>query len=455
MAINNGFRTENFSSSDFTQNLPKRLTELTLLVLAWVVIGAAYILTSFGQKGHLPPKVYAFLGVVIATSGLLHIGIRKLAPLASQTLIPIATLLNGIGYVEIARWNPLAASYQAFYSVLSALVVLAVLYFVKNVRDLDRYRYLTLLAAVGLMMMPLIPHVGQNILGARMWVHIGPLSFQPVELAKILLVFFFASYFSSNRELLSKPTQSFGPFRFVAPRVLLPILIAWGVVLAILGAENDVGFAMMIFALFFSMIWITTGLRAYLAMATVLFVTGGFAVIHLFHHVQARISMWLDPWSAHNFANSSQLANGWFSLSAGGLLGTGLGLGQAGRWVSFATSDMITASLGEELGFVGLIIIVALFAMFVGEGFRIAQRAQSDFVKLTAGGLTTLMGLQVFFIMAGVFRLLPLTGITLPFMAYGGSSLICNYLLVAILLRISHANATDRVGGGVISVNLD
>ena len=203
------------------------------------------------------------------------------------------------------------------------------------------------------------------------------------------------------------------------------------------------------------MIWITTGLRAYLAMATVLFVTGGFAVIHLFHHVQARISMWLDPWSAHNFANSSQLANGWFSLSAGGLLGTGLGLGQAGRWVSFATSDMITASLGEELGFVGLIIIVALFAMFVGEGFRIAQRAQSDFVKLTAGGLTTLMGLQVFFIMAGVFRLLPLTGITLPFMAYGGSSLICNYLLVAILLRISHANATDRVGGGVISVALD
>ena len=443
------------TSQDVTQSSPKRLTELTLLVIAWIVIGSAYILASFGEKGHMPPKLYAFLAVVITTSGLLHLAIRRFAPMASQILIPIATLLNGIGYVEIARWNPVAASYQAFYSVVSALAVIGVLVLVKNVRDLDRYRYLTLVAAIGLMLMPLIPHFGQNVNGARMWVRFGPLSFQPVELAKILLVFFFASYFSTNRELLSTPTQSFGPFRIVPPRVLLPILIAWGLTLGILGAENDIGFAMMIFALFISMLWVTTGLRAYLGLGAVLFVSGGFAVIHLFHHVQSRISMWLDPWSTHNFNISSQLANGWFSLSAGGILGTGLGLGQAGRWVSFATSDMITASLGEELGLVGLVLIIALFSIFVGEGFRIAQRAQSDFVKLTAGGLTILMGLQVFFIMAGVFRLVPLTGITLPFMAYGGSALICNYLLVGVLLRISHANATERVGGSVIDIELN
>ncbi len=443
------------TSQDVTQSSPKRLTELTLLVIAWIVIGSAYILASFGEKGHMPPKLYAFLAVVITTSGLLHLAIRRFAPMASQILIPIATLLNGIGYVEIARWNPVAASYQAFYSVVSALAVIGVLVLIKNVRDLDRYRYLTLVAAIGLMLMPLIPHFGQNVNGARMWVRFGPLSFQPVELAKILLVFFFASYFSTNRELLSTPTQSFGPFRIVLPRVLLPILIAWGLTLGILGAENDIGFAMMIFALFISMLWVTTGLRAYLGLGAVLFVSGGFAVIHLFHHVQSRISMWLDPWSTHNFNISSQLANGWFSLSAGGILGTGLGLGQAGRWVSFATSDMITASLGEELGLVGLVLIIALFAIFVGEGFRIAQRAQSDFVKLTAGGLTILMGLQVFFIMGGVFRLVPLTGITLPFMAYGGSALICNYLLVGVLLRISHANATERVGGSVIDVELN
>ena len=440
---------------EFTQSSPKRLTELTLLILAWVVIGAAYILASFGEKGHMPQKLYAFLAVVITASGLLHLAIRRLAPMASQTLVPIATLLNGIGYVEIARWNPVAASYTAFYSVLSAIAVVGILFFIKNVRDLDRYRYLTLVAAITLMLLPLIPHFGQNVNGARMWVKLGPISFQPVELAKILLVFFFASYFSANRELLSTPTQSFGPFRIVAPRVVLPILIAWGLTMGILGAENDIGFAMMIFALFISMLWITTGLKSYLGLGFALFVTGGFAVVQLFPHVHSRISMWLDPWSAHNFALSSQLANGWFSLSAGGILGTGLGLGQAGRWVSFATSDMITASLGEELGFVGLIIIISLFAMFVGEGFRIAQKAQSDFVKLTAGGLAILMGLQVFFIMAGVFRLVPLTGITLPFMAYGGSALICNYLLLGFLLRISHANATERIGGNVIQVTLD
>ena len=265
------------TSQDVTQSSPKRLTELTLLVIAWIVIGSAYILASFGEKGHMPPKLYAFLAVVITTSGLLHLAIRRFAPMASQILIPIATLLNGIGYVEIARWNPVAASYQAFYSVVSALAVIGVLVLIKNVRDLDRYRYLTLVAAIGLMLMPLIPHFGQNVNGARMWVRFGPLSFQPVELAKILLVFFFASYVSTNRELRSTPTQSFGPFRIVPPRVLLPILIAWGLTLGILGAENDIGFAMMIFALFISMLWVTTGLRAYLGLGAVLFVSGGFA----------------------------------------------------------------------------------------------------------------------------------------------------------------------------------
>ena len=203
----------NSPEREFTESSPKRLTELTLLVVAWIVIGGAYILASFGEKGHMPPKLYAFLAVVIITSGLLHLGIRRFAPMASQILIPIATLLNGIGYVEIARWNPVAASYQAFYSVVSAIAVIGVLFLVKNVRDLDRYRYLTLVAALGLMLMPLIPHFGQNVNGARMWVRVGPISFQPVELAKILLVFFFASYFSTNREVLSTPTQSFGPLR--------------------------------------------------------------------------------------------------------------------------------------------------------------------------------------------------------------------------------------------------
>ena len=424
------------------------------MTLAWVIVTAFYILMFLATKGHLPARLGVFLGVLISVSLVMHLAIRRYAPYASQVLLPVATLLNGIGYVEIARWNPARAGYQAFWFVVSAVIVVLTLKFVKSIRDLDRYRYLTLTAALALMLAPLTPHFGENINGARLWVAVGPLSFQPIEIAKVLLVFFFASYFAANRELLSTPTQRFAGRLIIPPKVLVPILAAWGVALLILGGENDIGFAMMLFALFFAMLWVTTGLKSYLGLGFVLFVGGALLADQLFHQVQQRVSYWLDPWSATNFYHSSQLALGWFSLAAGGVAGTGLGLGQSGN-ISEITSDMIFAALGEELGFVGIILILSLFAVFVGEGFRIAQRSHSDFVRLTAMGLTATIGLQSFFIMAGVLRLVPFTGITLPFMAYGGSSLFANYLIVALLLRISHENAEQRRGGEVVVVSFD
>jgi len=432
---------------------PSRTAELGLLFLAWIIVTAFYVLASLGAKGHMPPRLLGFLGAIMAISLGLHLAIRHYAPRSSQVLLPVATLLNGIGYIEISRWNPPLAKNQSLWVLISAVAVVATLKFVRHVRDLDRYRYLTLLAAIALLLLPLVPHFGENINGARLWVHIGTSSFQPVEIAKILLAFFFASYFAANRQLLSTPTQRLGGRLIVPPKTLLPILFAWGFAIAILGAENDIGFALLLFALFLSLLWVTTGLKTYVVLGVLLFAGGALGAAKMFHQVSHRISLWLDPWSAVNFAYSHQLAYGWFSLAAGGVTGTGLGLGQSGT-VPYITTDMIFAAVGEELGFLGVIVVLCLFTVFVGEGFRIAQRAHTDFVRLAATALTATMGFQAFFIMAGVLRILPFTGITLPFMAYGGSSLVANYIIVALLLRISDESATERRGGEVRSVEL-
>ncbi len=424
------------------------------MVLAWIIVGSFYVLASLGAKGHLPTRIWYFLGSVVAISLLMHVAIRRFAPKASQVLLPIATLLNGLGYVEIARWNPAYASRQAFWFLVSAVGLVVTLMLVRHVRDLDRYRYLSLLSALGLLLLPLVPHFGRNINGARLWVVVGPISFQPVEIAKILLVFFFASYFAANRELLSTPTQRLLGRQIVAPRVLLPILFAWGFSMAILGAENDIGFALLLFALFISLLWVTTGLKTYVVLGIGLFAGGCFVAASLFTQVHSRVALWLNPWSTCAAHGSCQLAYGWFSFGAGGITGTGLGLGHSGN-IPYITSDMIFAAVGEELGFLGVILVLCLFAAFVGEGFRIAQGAHSDYVRLAATGLSALMGFQAFFIMAGVLRVLPFTGITLPFMAYGGSSLFANYLIVAFLLRISDEIASERRGGEVIALQFD
>ena len=426
------------------------------MILAWIIVGSFYVLASLGANGHIPPRLGLFLSAIVAISLALHFAIRWLAPLSSQVLLPIATLLNGIGYVEIARWNPKSSvpAHQALWFLVSAVGLVVTLYVVRHVRDLDRYRYLTLLGAILLLISPLIPHIGQNINGARLWVVVGPISFQPVELAKVLLVFFFASYFAANRELLSTPTQRIGRRNIVPPKVLMPVLVAWGFSIAILGAENDIGFALLLFSLFISMLWVTTGLKTYVAMGVALFGSGAYVAAKYFTQVHSRVSLWLNPWPSCAHHLSCQIVYGWFSMASGGVTGTGLGLGQYFN-VPYLTTDMIFAAVGEELGFLGIILLLSLFAAFVGEGFRIAQKAHSDFVRLAAAGLSALMGFQAFFIMAGVLRILPFTGITLPFVAYGGSSLFANYLIVALLLRISHESALERRGGDVVAVKFD
>jgi cell division protein FtsW (lipid II flippase) len=423
---------------------PYRSIELGLLLLSAVVVTSLYVLASLGANGKMPDRLWFFLAFVLGLSLILHLSISRLAPYSSQVLLPLASLLNGIGYVEIARWNPPEAQDQARWVALSAVIFVLVLVCVRRIRDLDRYRYLTLTVAAALMLSPLVPGIGEDIGGARLWVGHGGTTFQPVEIAKILLAIFFASYFAAHRDMLTMTSTRLLGRGFVSLRTLVPIIAAWGFAILVLGAENDIGFSMLLFALFMALIWIATGRLFYVIAGGALFTGGLYFGARVFTQIHSRISLWLNPWVVHG----SQLSLGWYSIAAGGMTGVGLGLGQSGT-IPELTSDMIFAAVAEELGFIGVIIVLGAFMLFVSEGFRIAQRSHSDFARMTATALSLIIGLQAFFIMAGVLRILPFTGITLPFMAYGGSSLIANYAIVALLLRVSDENHGQQAGGAV------
>lgn len=370
---------------------------------------------------------------------MVHLANRLLAPDSHPVLLPVVALLNGLGYVMIARLDPHEARLQAGWTAVGAIAYVVTLLLVRRSRDLDRYRYLLLLGGIGLLMLPMVPHVGEDINGARLWIHVGPITGQPVELAKLALCIFFASYFAEKREMLSMATVRIGNRLFLQPRALGPLFLVWGLTMLVLAAEHDVGFALLIFVLFISLLWLSTGRIAWILIGLGLFALGTFVGSHLFSQVNERITIWLDPWPYVNNA-SYQLVQGLYAMGTGGLIGTGLGLGHP-SFVPAVTTDFIFAAFGEEMGLLGTTIIVAAFLLLVGTGFRIAQTARSDFAKLAAAGLTVVLGLQALFIMAGIVRLLPLTGLTLPFMAYGGSSLVANYILVAILARISDEGA--------------
>jgi cell division protein FtsW (lipid II flippase) len=432
---------------------PRRRAEFWLLVLACGITTALYSLASVGEDGRLPLHIWWFLGVVLGLSIGVHLANRWLVPNATAVLLPIATLLNGIGFVEIARWNPVGASEQALWVAISAGLYVVALLFVRRSRDLDRYRYLLLLLGILLLLAPLIPHVGLKINGARLWVHVGSVQFQPVEVAKILFVIFFASYFAETKELLSIPSRRIGNHLFVDPRPLIPIVVTWGLALGVLGLENDVGFAMLLFTLFLAMLWTSTGRIVYLVLGLAMFALGAVVAAHLFPQVHERIANWINPWPAYEGAGR-QIILGWFAIAAGGVGGTGLGLGVAGHALPYPTSDMMFASIGEEMGLIGIAAVVSGFALLVGTGFQIAQRSRADFARLCATGLTVIIGFQAFFIMAGVLRLLPLTGITLPFMAYGGSSLVANYVLIALLMRLSEEAETRPSGSAAPMVRV-
>jgi cell division protein FtsW (lipid II flippase) len=413
----------------------RRTTELGLLILAALVICGAYALASLGRSASLPADIVPFLGVILVLLLGAHIANRRLAPAADPLLLPLAALLNGIGYVFIARLDQDLAALQAVWTAVSILGYVATLVVIRDIRVLQRYRYTFGLIGVMLLVMPLLPVIGREYFGSRIWVSIGPVNFQPGEFAKIALAIFFAGYLTERRELLGIATFRIGPINIPDPKHFGPILVATGFTLIVMVFERDLGSALLFFVLFIVMLWVATGRGAYVAVGAFLFSGAAYLAWTQFSHVQARVSIWIDPWKDPDGAGY-QVIQAAYAMAWGGTTGTGPGLGVAGR-IPADESDFIFAIIGEELGLLGTTAVLCAFLLLAGSGLRIARRSQEGFPALLTIGLTALIAFQAFIIIAGVIRLLPLTGVTLPFVSYGGSSLVANYMLLALLVRAS------------------
>lgn len=421
----------------------RRRTELGLIILAVALTGGLYALAGAGRAGSLPANIGPFLGVIFALLLVGHVAMRFLAPEGDPVLLPVAGLLNGIGYVFIARLSSTEASAQALWSTIGMAAFVLTLLFVRRARDLARYRYTWGACGLGLLLLPLVPHLGENINGARLWIHVGSHEFQPGELAKLALAVFFAAALVERAEQLSHGTRRIGRMLVVDPKYLAPVVIAWGLSLLIFLAENDLGSSFLFFTMFIGMLWVATSRAFYLTLGVGLFAGGAVFALDAIGHAQSRIQSWLHPF-AHAHTTGYQILQSLFAIANGGVFGTGPGQSNAAV-IPEASSDMIFAVMAEEIGLVGATALLAAYLLIVGTGLRIAVRCDDAFEKLLATGLSLIVGIQTFVIVGGVTNLIPLTGITLPFVAYGGSSLISNYVLLALLLRISDTAARQSL----------
>jgi peptidoglycan glycosyltransferase len=417
----------------------RRVSELGLGVLAVIIAAFGYLLVQLSQTPDVPPDLWVIFAGVLGLFVLAHFAVRRLAPNADPVLLPLAALLNGLGFVTVARLDPGLGRVQAVWTAVSIVAFILTLALVKRIRTLERYRYTFLFFGMLALLLPLAPGIGKTINGARLWVGIGPVNFQPGEAAKVLIVLFFAAYLVDKRELLASGRRRLGRLRLPEVRHLGPLLLTWGVSILIMVRETDLGQAMLIFALCVVMLYVATDRASYLVVGLFLFLAASAVAYQLFVHVQTRVVTWIDPF---RYANDKgyQLVQGLFGFAAGGFAGTGLGLGSPKQIPNVAT-DFIFSAIGEELGLIGTVAILIAILLFVGAGLRIAMRSERPFSKLFATGLTAIVGLQSFIIIGGVTRTIPLTGVTLPFISYGGSSLLANWVIVALLLRISDDNA--------------
>lgn len=413
----------------------RRNGELTLIILGGLVTTGAYILAALGRLASIPANVLPFLIVVLGLFFGAHVATRFLAPEADGLLLPLAGLLNGLGYVFIARLDEDLAAQQAVWTFLGVGLYVATLVVVRRSRDLEGYRYTLLLIGLSLLLMPMLPGIGQTINGSRIWVRIGPINFQPGEFAKLALAIFFASYIVDKRELFRSGTWKLGPLRLPEPRHAAPLVLAWGASLLVMVRQRDLGTSLLFFMLFLIVLWVGTERVAYLLVGVFMFAGGAYVSWRYFSHVQTRVDAWLDPW-VDPLGGGYQIVEAQFGLASGGLTGTGPGRGYPGR-VPAAETDFIFTTIGEELGLFGATAVLMAFVLIIGSGLKAALGANRSFSKLLATGLTGLLGVQAFIIIAGVIRVLPLTGVTLPFVSYGGSSLLANYALLALLMRIS------------------
>lgn len=427
----------------------RRNQELVLLVGALLIGGTAMLLVQLGAQGQPDGGMLLLLAGLGVLAVAFHIVLRITAPEADPFLLPIAVALNGLGLAMITRidiadgsegWDA-GGVRQMAYTALAMVLAGAVVLLLRNHRVLQRYRYLAMAASVGLLILPLLPIIGREVSGARVWIGLGPFSFQPAELAKITLAIFFAGYLVTARDSLSLVGRTVLGIRLPRLRDLGPILVVWLAAMGVIVFQRDLGTALLYFGLFLVMLYVATGRASWIAIGVLMFAGGAVIAATGLSYVRGRFDAWLNPFDPANYeaiGGSYQLVQGLFGLAAGGLVGTGLGQGSPDI-VPLAESDYIIASLGEELGLIGLFAVLAMYLVFVSRGFRIGFAGQDDFGRLLGVGLSFVVALQVFIVIGGVTRVVPLTGLTTPFLAAGGSSLLANWIIVAILLRLSDA----------------
>ena len=439
---------------------PRRLMQAMLLAFAVVIGLGAYALVGLGRYGEVPGNLLQLgIGTAVLALGL-QIAVMWRAPYADPVILPVVMLLNLLGIAEIQSIHAANAIYgirhsasadrQMLWAVVGVVLCVALLVMVRDHRRLRRYTWISAVVGAVLLLLPLVPVIGTDRNGSRIWIEIAGFSFQPAELAKIAFAIFFAGYLVSRRDTLA----------LAGPRVLGiqlprwsdfgPILVAWGFAMAVLVFETDLGTSLMFFGLFVAMLYVATDRLSWLVIGAVMFAPPAVFAATQMSHVQTRITCWLDPLSRANFSTCEQINQGLFGLANGGITGAGLGEGRPDV-VPHAESDFIFASFAEELGMVGAFALLLLYLLLVQRAIRAAVGISDGFGTLLAGGLGFVMALQVFVVVGGVTRVIPLTGLTLPFLAAGGSSLVCNWLIVGILVRLSDAArrpAARQVSGG-------
>lgn len=425
-----------------------RNAEMSLLILSIVIALGTYALTDLSRATSVSAgfPVFALLFSAMAIAG--HIAVRRLAPGADPLLYPVAIVLAGFGFGIVRRLDPRLANNQLSWIAVGIGAFALTLLVIRDHRRLEQFRYSFMLIGIGLLLAPMVPGLGTDLnRSAKLWVDLGPVNFQPAELGKIVLALFCAGYLASKREVMTISSFRLGPFGLPAPRHFGPLLMAWGLSLAVMFYERDLGSSLLFFALFVVTLYAATARAVYAFVGFGMFGAGVAFAVRRFAHVTERVNDWLDPWSTFE-GSGRQIAQSAFALGSGGFTGVGLGLGHPelidpGLRSGTLPTDFIFAAIGEELGMLGTTAILLLFALIVARGFHIALRSRDEFGTLLAVGLTSIIGLQALLIMGGVSRLLPLTGITLPFVSYGGSSIVANFILIALLMRISDGEAVE------------
>ncbi len=423
-----------------------RTRELLILILVGLITATGFASVYIARQNEISPASLSYAGFFFVLYLIAHVVARFTVPDADSYLLPMAALLTAIGLTEIYRLGPNDALRQGLWVVIGVAAFAGTLIALRHdFRRLESYKYLFGLSALGLLFLPALPKIGHSVNGARLWVRIGSLQFQPGELGKIAMIVFLAAYLHSKQEVLAQGR----------PKDFGPLLAIWGCAMLVLVATHDLGSALLFFGIFLAILYLATARLLYVGVGLVLFLAGSAGVYETTAHVRDRVTIWLHPWTTqaipcpgHSIlmprqeCASYQLVKSLYSIAAGGFSGTGLGKGTftlpgGGNLIPDLNTDFIFSALAQELGLVGIAAILLVFMLFTVHGFRIALVAGDGFSKLVCAGLTFGFALQTFIIIGGIVRLIPLTGITLPFISYGGSSVVANFILLAVLMLVS------------------